>query len=209
MFEAIVERSQSDLDAAMRAMFRARKEVFVDLLKWDLPVLAGEYELDQFDNEDANYLILVDQDGTHRASTRLLRTDGPHLLGDLYTGLCRGPVPTGDRTREITRFCLDRHQSAGERRSARNQLVTTLVNYALAAGIEDYTGVAEIDWFEQVCRFGWACEALGPAARIDGHWLVGLHIFIDEETPALLRQGGVYEPATLGLVSSAGPEMVQ
>ncbi len=209
MFEAIVERTQSDLDAAMRAMFRARKEVFVDLLKWDVPVLAGEYELDQFDNEDANYLILVDKDGTHRASARLLRTDGPHLLGDLYTGLCRGRVPMGERTREITRFCLDRHQHAGERRSARNQLVTTLVNYALAAGIEDYTGVAEIDWFEQVCGFGWACEALGPAARIDGRWLVGLHILVDEDTPALLRQGGVYEPATLGLLSSIGPEMVQ
>ena len=40
-------------DASLRAMFAARKQVFVDLLKWDLPVLAGEYELDQFDDPDA------------------------------------------------------------------------------------------------------------------------------------------------------------
>src|SRR3546814_16727454 len=69
-------------DAAMRAMFAARKEVFIDLLKWDLPVLAGAYELDQFDDPDAEYLILIDGQGRHRASARLLRTDRPHLLGD-------------------------------------------------------------------------------------------------------------------------------
>lgn len=31
-------------DAVLRAMFAARKAVFVDLLKWDVPVLAGRYE---------------------------------------------------------------------------------------------------------------------------------------------------------------------
>src|SRR3546814_5947244 len=42
-------------DAAMRAMFAARKEVFIDLLKWDLPVLAGAYELDQFDDRSEEH----------------------------------------------------------------------------------------------------------------------------------------------------------
>ena len=141
-------------DTALRAMFVARKEVFVDLLKWELPVLAGAYELDQFDDPDVEYLILLDGDGQHRASARLLRTDRPHLLGDLYPYLCDGPVPAGPTTREITRFCLDRHQSAGERRSARNQLVTALAEHALRTGITDYTGVAELPWLAQILRFG-------------------------------------------------------
>src|SRR3546814_18722515 len=72
------------------------------------------------------YLILIDGQGRHRASARLLRTDRPHLLGDLYPHLCDGPVPTGPTVREITRFCLDRNQTTSERRSARNQLVTAL-----------------------------------------------------------------------------------
>src|SRR3546814_4512314 len=122
----------------MRAMFAARKEVFIDLLKWDLPVLAGAYELDQFDDPDAEYLILIDGQGRHRASARLLRTDRPHLLGDLYPHLCDGPVPTGPTVREITRFCLDRNQTTSERRSARNQLVTALAEHALRTGITDY-----------------------------------------------------------------------
>ncbi|BBB10567.1 acyl-homoserine-lactone synthase [Sphingopyxis sp. EG6] len=187
-------------DGALRAMFRARKEVFVDLLKWDLPVLADRFEVDQFDTQ-AEYLILLEKGIKHRASARLLRTDRPHLLGDLYPFLCAGPVPTGPTIREITRFCLDRHQKAEERRSARNQLVTALAEYALATGISAYTGVAERHWFEQVRQFGWACEGLGQPVQCDGRWLTALRIEIDEETVAGLKATGVYEQPGLTLAA--------
>lgn len=58
--------------AALRAMFAARKQVFVDLLKWDVPVLDERYEVDQFDTPEARYLILLDNEGRHHASARLL-----------------------------------------------------------------------------------------------------------------------------------------
>lgn len=186
-------------------MYAARKQVFIDLLKWDLPVLAGAYEIDQFDDPDAEYLILLDQkDGRHRASTRLLQTDRPHLLGELYPDLCDGPLPTGPAVREITRFCLDRHQSASERKLARNQLVTTLVEHALQSGITDYIGVAELSWFMQILRFGWQCEPLGRALRKGSQTLCGLHIRIDDRTIDGLKRTGVFEPAVLKLVSAAG-----
>lgn len=191
-------------DAALRAMFAARKEVFIDLLKWDLPVLAGAYELDQFDDPDAEYLILVDGRGRHRASARLLRTDRPHLLGDLYPHLCDGPVPTGPSVREITRFCLDRNQTTSERRSARNQLVTALAEHALRTGITDYTGVAELSWLTQVLRFGWQCMPLGRVVREGSRSLAGLHIHIDDRTIDGLQRGQVYEPLSFRLVWTEG-----
>src|SRR3546814_20692238 len=86
------------------AMFAARKELFVDLLKWDLPVLDGRFEIDQFDTPAAHYLILADEWGRHRASARLLPTDSSHLLGDLYPFLCDGPVPAGPKDRKSTRL---------------------------------------------------------------------------------------------------------
>lgn len=196
-----------DEAGALRAMFEARKEVFIDLLKWDLPVLAGKFEVDQFDDPDAEYLILLEDGVQHRASARLLRTDRPHLLDGLYPHLCASPVPSGPAIREITRFCLDRHQRAVARRSARNQLVTALVDYALLHGITEYTGVAEQEWFEQIRDFGWKCEALGQPFRHDGRSLVALHIQIDRETPELLLAGGIYEPLrlTLATQSIGGP----
>ena len=69
-------------DAVLRSMFAARKSVFVDLLKWDVPVLADRYENDQYDDAHATYLILADPDGTHLGSARLLPTTRPHILGD-------------------------------------------------------------------------------------------------------------------------------
>lgn len=191
-----------DGDAAMRAMFRARKEVFIDLLKWDVPALAGEYELDHFDNADAEYLILLADGCVHRASARLLRTDRPHILGDLYPHLCAGPLPAGPTVREITRFCLDRHQLAGERRSARNQLVTALVEHALANGITGYTGVAERAWYEQIRHFGWECRALGQPVRHDRELLTALHIGIAPDTIERLRAAGIYEALTYALATT-------
>ncbi len=58
----------------LRAMFEDRKSVFVDLLKWDVPVLDGRFEIDQFDDEHATYLIIADGDGDHLGSARLLPT---------------------------------------------------------------------------------------------------------------------------------------
>ena len=196
-FELLPETAQ---DApALRVMFEARKRVFVDLLKWDVPVFADRYEVDQFDTGDAEYLVLVDERGSHRASARLLRTEGPHILADLYPLLCDGPLPRGQATWEITRFCLDPGLPAIERRRARNQLVTALVEHALRSGISDYTGVATMSWFRQIEGFGWDCCALGQPLRFDGGELVGLHIRIDAETPQQLARSGINSLVTCRL----------
>lgn len=191
---------------AMRAMWRARKAVFVDLLGWHVPVLADAYEIDQFDDEAAQYLILLDKEGRHRASARLLRTDRPFLLGTLYSHLCARTPPTGPTVREITRFCLDRGQSAAQRRLARDQLVTALVEHALTNGITDYVGVAECGWFEQVRRFGWECLALGQPLRQAGRSLIALHIGIHPDTRDRLRRGDIYRPLELRLTTTGTGE---
>jgi len=185
-------------DAVLRAMFAARKAVFVDLLKWDVPVLAGAFEVDQFDNEHATYLILADRSQRHLGSARLLPTLRPHILGSLYPQLCEVPPPAGGRILEITRFCLDRSLRASERRTVRNALVSALVDHALARGIASYTALAEFGWLQQILAFGWRCRPLGPPQPIAGKTLGALQIFIDEETPRLLAAAGVVEtPAPL------------
>ncbi|EZP83992.1 N-acyl-L-homoserine lactone synthetase [Novosphingobium resinovorum] len=189
-------------NAALRAMFAARKRVFIDLLKWDLPALAGEYEIDQFDTADAHYLILLGADGEHRASARLLPSVGTHLLGGLYAHLCDRSVPRGPTIYEISRFCLDRDQDAAARLAARNQLVTALAEHALREGITHYTGVAEEGWFRQIMKFGWRCEALGGAIDDRRARLVGLCIHIDDRTLDGLKRAGVYAPLSLRLAES-------
>lgn len=179
-------------DATLRSMFEARKRVFVDLLKWDLPVLEGRYELDQFDDAHAVYLIVRGEAGEHLGSARLLETERPHLLDTLFADLCEGPVPRGPRVREITRFCLDRGLTAARRRAVRDRLVTALVDHALERGIACYTGIAEIGWLQQILAFGWRCRPLGLPAQRAGKTLGALRIDVSRETPALLRRAGIH-----------------
>src|SRR4051812_20664559 len=89
----------------LKSMFEARKRVFIDLLKWDVPVLEGRYEIDQFDDELATYLVVADTAGAHLGSARLLKTTRPHILDTLFPELCSGDPPRGPNILEITRFC--------------------------------------------------------------------------------------------------------
>ena len=182
---------------ALREMFEARKRVFVDLLRWDVPVLEGRYEVDQFDDEHAAYLIVPGGNGSHAGSARLLRTTRPHILDTLFPHLCAASPPRGPDVLEITRFCLDRGLNAHERLETRNHLVSGLVRYALENGITTYTGVAEMGWLQQILAFGWRCRPLGLPRPVDGKLLGALRIDIDAGTPALLEANGIYRPAPL------------
>lgn len=179
-------------DPALRVMFEARKRIFVDLLKWDVPILEDTYEIDQFDTPTAVYLVLTGENGQHRASARLLRSDGPRILRDLYPQLCDQPVPQDEAFREITRFCIDPTLPRADRRDVRNQLVSALADFALSEGISGYSAVAPMPWFRQIAQFGWRCQQLGPSVLIDGQQLVALRIDIEQDTREQLANAGIY-----------------
>jgi acyl-homoserine lactone synthase len=182
-------------DAMLRAMFEDRKSVFVDLLKWDVPVLDGRFELDEFDTGRATYIVIADAGGDHLGSARLLPTTRPHILGSLFAHLCAAPPPSGPQIFEITRFCLSRRQTAESRRRSRNQLVSALVWHALERGIGTYTGVAEMGWLQQILAFGWDCRPLGVPARLECGLIGALAIEIRPDTPDLLAANGIWDLA--------------
>jgi N-acyl-L-homoserine lactone synthetase len=197
----IVENGGAGLpeDRTLRQMFEARKRVFVDLLKWDVPVLDRRFELDEFDDQRATYIIVADGSGNHLGSARLLPTTRPHILGDLFPELCAGPVPAGPDIFEITRFCLGRTQGALARRETRNRLVSALVRFALEQGIHTYTGVAEMGWLQQILAFGWDCRPLGAPLPLRGRLTGALAIGISGETPVLLDRNGIWAAEALEL----------
>lgn len=193
----IVERG-SELrtsNGTLKSMFEDRKSVFVDLLKWNVPVLEGRFELDDFDDEHATYIIIADANGDHLGSARLLPTTRRHILGSLYAHVCAVPVPTGPSVFEITRFCLSRRQHASSRRRTRNRLVSALAWYALKEGIRTYTGVAEIAWLQQILAFGWNCRPLGAPVLLECGRIGALAIEIEADTPELLARNGIWDLA--------------
>lgn len=190
-------------DGVLRGMFAARKSIFVDLLHWDLPVIDSKYEVDQFDDQHATYLVLTDCAGGHLGSTRLLPTTRPHILDSFYADLCEDAPPRGPRTAEITRFCLDRRLRAADRRKVRDTLVTALVDHALATGLTNYSAIAELGWFQQILAFGWRCRPLGLPRTVDGQTLAALGIEIDRDTPQRLAAANIQAMAAIGNARAA------
>ncbi|MCW0199897.1 acyl-homoserine-lactone synthase [Sphingopyxis sp.] len=189
-------------DPLAASMFRDRKEQFVDQLGWDVPVVAGQYEIDQYDGGDAHYLIIADANGEHAGSMRLLPTIRPHLLADHFAGLCDGEIPCGPHVMEITRLCLPSRLGRDGRRAVRNRLISAMVDHALDNGVWVLTGVVTAVFRETILAMGWRAAPLGPARSHQGSSIGAFRLDLDPDTPALLAATGIYVPDTTAFVAA-------
>lgn len=194
MVDIITAQNKANFCRQLDSMFAERKAVFVDRLKWDLPVSDGRLEIDQFDDDEAVYLIISDPMGHHMGSMRLLRTDRPHILGELFPHLCTDAVPGNSETMEITRLCLCPELPALVRIRLRNRLISGMVDYALMHGIKAFTGVVTARFLGQILAMGWQCESLGPSQMVNGTTIAAFRIDINANTPTMLEDTGIYVP---------------
>ena len=165
-----------------QSMHADRKRVFVDMLKWDIPH-DGVFEQDQYDTDEANYLILRDRSsGEHRGSVRLLPSTGPHILRDVFPFLCEGEIPVGPRIMEITRLVVSPGVRRGERMMTRNQLGRAMVEFGQLHGLEYYTAVCEMGFLTQLLASGWRIDPLGMPQVVAGSMIGAVLIHVDPDS---------------------------
>lgn len=186
--------------ALRRTMHEDRKRVFVDTLNWDLPC-DGQEERDQFDGEQATYLVLQDDQGAHRCSVRLLDTNGPHILGDIFHQLCDGPVPRGPDVKEITRYLASPRVRAVERLHARNMMARALIEYGLNQGISRYTAVCDLAFLNQILAAGWHCDPLGLPQVVGGAIVGAFCIHVEPGAIAAMTRSWRYDHKALAAAS--------
>ena len=188
MVNLITSHNRSKFRAPLEAMHRDRKKIFVDALKWDVPVVDGQYEIDQFDTDDAIYLVaLAPQTQRHLGSVRLLPTTGPHLLSEVFSSLCDKGVPVGDDIYEITRLCTAPARDI-EPKQIRRRLATAMCEFGLLYGINQYTCVTHIQYLTHLLAVGWECEPLGEPKQIGPDVVGALSIKITPATLQLFRE---------------------
>ncbi len=192
MIHVIENHPAAQNQPLVKSMFADRKRLFVDLYGWDVPVVDGQYEIDQFDTAEAVYLVIADGQGEHDASLRLLPTCRPHMIDTLFADLCPEGIASGETTWESTRLCLPQRHGAERRRALRNALITAMVDFALERGIERYTGVLPDAFRKEVLAMGWRGEPLGPAVRMPGGPVGAFMVHIDAATPTRLNWTGTY-----------------
>lgn len=101
-------------------------------------------------------------------------------------------MPTGQTTWESTRLCLPQRHGAERRRELRNLLISAMVDFAIARGIERLTGVLPDAFRKEVLAMGWAAEPLGPSVRVESGLVGAFVAHVSADTPDRLRWSGTY-----------------
>lgn len=167
---------------------RIRHEIYVKERRWANLDHPDGLERDQFDNDDAVYVLAIDR-GRVVGGSRLIQTTKPHLLSEVFSHLAeiRG-LPRGPDIYEWTRMFVVK-----ERREGRNMgrtagmVMCGLLEYCLADGVVALTALVEMWWLPRFHDMGWTVKPLGMPELVNEEWSVAVLMPIDERTLASTR----------------------
>jgi acyl homoserine lactone synthase len=150
------------------SMYRLRCEIFHQRLGWDVRVENGR-EHDWFDLIGPHYLVAHDGAATALGCCRLLPTQGPNMLRDIFPMLLDGAaVPAGADIWEVSRFAISPHCAGdgfgfGEVPAS---MLGDMFRFAAAHGVRDLVGVTSAPVERMLRHLGLRVERLGRPQRI-------------------------------------------
>ncbi len=153
---------------------RYRHKVFVETLGWELPVRAG-LELDQFDRADTIYVAARQEDGRLVGAGRLLRTDRPYLLGEVFPQLMGDAEPPRRADIwELSRFAAVDFDDASVHPLRQFSspiavgLLREVLRLAAAHGVVRLITVSPLAVERLLRRAGFAAHRAGPPVMVGG-----------------------------------------
>lgn len=159
-----------------------RHRVFVEMLGWDLPCQNG-MELDQFDRPDTLYVVSQDDTGSVNGCARLLPTDRPYLLGEVFPQLMNGRTPPcSPDVWELSRFAaVDfSNQMSASSPSWSSDITIELFFESIACaarhGAKHVISISPIAIERLLRRHRIPSHRVGPPVLIDGHPIIACWI---------------------------------
>src|SRR5882672_11815610 len=108
MVTLVVGATNPNARELLAKMFRQRHQVFVEEKGWKLKSYNG-LEFDNYDTDETVYLMALTPEGEMAASMRMMRTDKPHMLADVFSDMCEGGAPKGSDVWELTRGAMNKN----------------------------------------------------------------------------------------------------
>ncbi len=165
--------------AALDQMFRLRKRVFHDLLKWDVAI-QGDYEIDGFDDANPTYVLSHDErTGSLRGALRLLPTLGPNMLDDTFPILLGGqPEIRSAAIWESSRFCIEpeisQDRGSNQVTMAAAELMCGVGELGIASGLSHIVTVTDVFLERMFRRMGCPGERISDPRRIGSVFAVAI-----------------------------------
>jgi acyl-homoserine lactone synthase len=171
MIHAVSAANQHLYARQLDRMFRMRHAFYVEGHGWvDLKSRDG-LEVDEFDDENAVYLMSVDPFGDVAAAVRLNPTTGPTLLGK-FSDHSDEDLPKLDTVWDISRWiAAPEHRRADNPRWPSNhqrELMVGILEFCQSRGLTHLTMLAELRLAERVLAYGWPLRYLGMPRAYEG-----------------------------------------
>ncbi|QFT63582.1 Isovaleryl-homoserine lactone synthase [Roseivivax sp. THAF30] len=158
---------------------RARKRVFIEQKKWDLP-FEKDLEFDQYDTPQSR-CVIIHEFGEVLGGLRLLPTTArcacyTYMIRDAQRGLLPDipdyilyeKAPVADHIWEGTRLFVSQDISAERRVGVQTRLMLAMAETAVEAGATHVIGLVPALYQRWVARLGIGALPLGPKMNIDG-----------------------------------------
>ena len=192
-------------------MFRMRHTFYVEGHGWaDLTSHDGR-ETDEFDDENAVYLLSLDLLGDIAASVRLNPTTGP-TLAMKFAHWADEPIPEGAAVWDISRWiAAPQHRRASHPRWPSNhqrELMIGILEFCESRAIERLVMLAELRLAERIAAYGWPLRHLGAPRAYEGGkgTAVTAEIGVGASVLALTREKtGVTAPMLIELTPDLPP----
>jgi acyl homoserine lactone synthase len=152
-------------------MHKIRYRVFKERLDWQVNV-RGNLEIDHFDDLNPVYLLRRNVGGMIDGCVRLLPSQGPNMLRDVFPFLCNGKIPSDPRIWESSRFCLDTSTMEPGKAATRTlsngtfELLLGVIETGLAHGLTHILTVTDARMERILARAGWPLERIGEPTKI-------------------------------------------
>jgi len=178
--------------AEQRGMYELRYDTFHTRLGWQVHT-EGRQEFDGYDELPlVHYILGKSPDGCVDACWRLLPTQGPYMLRDVFPELLEGlPAPCAADCWELSRFALATERLAAAENAGNPQLgfgrlsmalMAEAGRFALAHGIQRYVTVTTAAIERMLRHSGLSIHRLGRPQRVGQVLTVVCMIEVDDVT---------------------------
>ena len=182
-----------------REMFHHRKLVFHDQKQWDVGVVDGLYEIDEFDRDDTCYLMSFDRQGRLVGSLRLISTAMPHMMSGPFLKMFPDIAFKSPVIWEVTRFVVvgDREIQPNQVSRAACELLLGTCQFGLTHGVKQMTSVYEAGMLRLYRRCGLPNPEMARH-RSEHHGLIsaGLWDISEALEASIIKATGLGKPGT-------------
>jgi acyl-homoserine lactone synthase len=180
----ITSENQHFYKDELEEYFRLRHEIFVHERGWDDLHRPDGRDVDAYDDENAVYLLAVDQDRIV-GGQRLYPTLLPHMLSEVFGHMAQRRLPRAHTIFEWTRYFVIK-----ERRMGRTdcRLLAAIQQFCLEEGITELTAVVEMWWLPRWQQVGFKVHPLGLPLMIEGQRCIAASIKISQDSLDQVRR---------------------